>query len=53
MLLLIELGRWEFKIERHRNVEDPAPEGAEYVPTPMQVHTPDYVGFLPTQYEER
>ncbi len=51
MLFLIELGRWQFKIERMEDT-NPSPPDVEYIPQPMQVHTTDHVGFLPSQHED-
>ena len=51
MLLLIELGRWEFRLQRHAN-DPPESMDREYIPQPMTVYTPDYVGFIPARPED-
>lgn len=50
MLILLRIGRWELSIERRT----PEPEGdpvPDNHPQPMQVWTPDFVGFLPPEVE--
>lgn len=46
MLILVRIGRWELTIER-RTPEPPPDPMPEDMPTPMEVWTPDHVGFLP------
>lgn len=48
MLLLVRIGRWELCLERKG---DPEPVPSD-TPPPMEVWTPEYVGFLPPQEEQ-
>ena len=50
MLLHLRVGRWELTVHNEPSTEaDPVPDDH---PQPMQVWTPDYVGFLPPEREE-
>lgn len=51
VLLLIELGRWEFRLQRHTE-STPEPMDREHLPQPMTVYTPEYVGFMPAARED-
>lgn len=52
MLILLRLGRWELSISR----EDRDPGGTTPAPVdapqPMEVWTPEHVGFLPPAYPD-
>jgi len=46
MLILVRLGRWEFSIQRGDREEPQQPEYATDHPPPLEVWTPDTVGFI-------